>query len=296
MPMAAVLALPLETTAGHLIRRAQQIHTAIWSHELDGDLTGPQYAILSALSSKSGVHQQTAGRLASLDKSTTANIVERLQRRGWIRRGRDMRDGRRNVLSLTPTAKASLPGITARVEVVQDRLLQPLGPQLRRSFIKLLGRVAYQGPVPPPADDQDDRIAVLGLSVAPGHLLRRAEQVHGLLWSQHVRGLLTPPQYALLCCLAWRPATDQTAAGEMASLDKSSTADIVARLRRRNWLLDTRDDADRRRKLLALTRQAYDALAEVTPAVQIVQRRLVAPLSPAEQDKVISLLRRIAYR
>jgi MarR family transcriptional regulator, lower aerobic nicotinate degradation pathway regulator len=294
--MAAVPALPLETTAGHLIRRAQQIHTAIWSHELDGDLTGPQYALLSALSRKSGVDQQTAGRLASLDKSTTANIVERLQRRGWVRRGRDARDGRRNVLSLTSTAKARLPEITARVEVVQERLLQPLGPGLRRGFVTVLGRLAYQGTVPAPADDQDDKIPVLGLGVAPGHLLRRAEQVHGLLWSHHILGLLTPTQYALLCCLAWRPATDQTAAGELASLDKSSTADIVARLRRRNWLLDTRDPTDRRRKLLVLTRQAYDALAEVTPAVQIVQRRLLEPLSPAEQDQAVNLLRRIAYR
>lgn len=294
--MAAVPALPLETTAGHLIRRAQQIHTSIWSHELDDGLTGPQYALLSALSTSSGVDQQTAGRLASLDKSTTADIVERLQRKGWIRRGRDTRDARRNVLSLTPAVKTRLPEITARVEVVQDRLLEPLGPRRRAGFVGLLGRMAYQGRVPAPTHDQAEKIPVLEVSVAPGHLLRRAEQVHGLLWSHHVLGPLTPTQYALLCCLAWRPATDQTAAGEMASLDKSSTADIVARLHRRNWLLDTRDPTDRRRKPLVLTRQAYDALAEVTPAVQIVQRRLLEPLSPAEQEQVVSLLRKIAYR
>ncbi|MGP4014898.1 MarR family winged helix-turn-helix transcriptional regulator [Saccharopolyspora sp. 5N708] len=295
-PEPVAIALPPDTTVGHLIRRAQQMHTAIWSVEVGNDITGPQYAILSALSRKSGVDQQTAGRLASLDKSTTANIVERLQRKDWIRRDRDAGDGRRNQLWLTPSAKAMLHDLTARVGTVQDRLLQPLGPNLRRNFRKLLGQVAYAGQVPAAGQDADEGIDVLPLSSTAGHLIRRAEQVHGMLWSRHVGALLTPSQYALLCSLAWRPAIDQTAAGEMASLDKSSAADILARLRRRGWVLDTRDETDRRRKLLVLTDLARDALAEVTPAVRAVQRDLVAPLSPTEQDKLIRLLRRIAYR
>ena len=289
-------ALPLDTTAGHLIRRAQQVHTAIWSREVGCEVTSPQYAILSALSGRSGVDQQTAGRLASLDKSTTANIVERLERKEWIKRDRDTEDGRRNLLGLTPGAKTMLHGLTAHVESVQDELLAPLGPNLRRSFGKLLGRVAYRGTVPAQGTDEDDGVDVLRLSSAVGHLIRRAEQVHGVLWNKHVGTLLTPSQYALLSGLAWRPAIDQTAAGEMASLDKSSTADIVARLRRRGWVLGTRDEADRRRKLLTLTQRAHEALAEVTPAVRTVQQDLVAPLEPAERDRLVSLLRRIAYR
>ncbi|MFI5611531.1 MarR family winged helix-turn-helix transcriptional regulator [Amycolatopsis sp. NPDC051903] len=295
-PGPVTLALPPDTTAGHLIRRAQQVHTALWSAEVGVEVTGPQYAILSALSRRSGVDQVTAGRAASLDKSTTADIVDRLRRKAWIRRDRDAGDGRRYLLSLTPSAKEMLPGLTARVEAVQDRLLRPLGPNLRRSFGRLLGQVAYQGPVPTAGKDEDEDVEVLRLGSTPGHLIRRAEQVHGALWSRHVGTRLTPSQYALLCSLVWRPAIDQTAAGEMASLDKSSAADIVARLRRRGWLLDTRDEADRRRKLLVLTDLARETLAEVTPAVQTVQRELVAPLPPAEQDKLISLLRRVAYR
>lgn len=295
-PDTPIAALPLDTTPGHLIRRAQQVHNSIWAGELNGDLTSPQYAVLSAVSGKSGVDQQTVGRLASLDKSTTANIVERLERKGWVRRDRDTADGRRNLLTVTPRAKSTLREITAHVETVQDRLLEPLGPNLRRSFVRLLGKVAYQGDVPKPGSDAADDVVILALSTTPGHLLRRAEQVHSVLWSEHVGTLLTPPQYALLACLAWRPAADQTAAGEMASLDKSSTADIVARLRRRGWLVDTRDEADRRRKLIALTERAHDALTEVTPTVRTVQLHLVEPLTTAEQDKVVSLLRRVAYR
>lgn len=291
----AVPALPVDTTLGHLIRRAQQVHTAVWSATMGGDLTGPQYALLSAVSHRSGVSQRTAGQLASLDKSTTAGIVTRLQRSGWIRRDRDETDGRRNLLFLTPAAKAALREITERTQLVQDRLLEPLGPNLRRAFVKLLARVAYQGDVPDPANDRDIDAHVLRLSTTPGHLLRRSEQVHGLLWNQRVGDLLTPSQYALLSCLAWQPSIDQTAASEMASLDTSSTADIVARLKRRGWIADVRDETDRRRKLLTLTPQAHLVLGDITPAIETVQKDLVRPLMPAERDKLVSLIRRVAY-
>lgn len=291
-----VPALPPEATLGHLLRRAQQVHTAIWSDELHGDLTSPQYAVLSALSHSSGVDQRTAGTLASLDKSTTAGIVARLQRDGWIRRARDTADGRRNLLFLTTAAKTALHDITRRTERVQERLLEPLGPNLRRTCVKLLAQVAYRGDVPDPAGDRDIEAHVLRLSTTPGHLLRRAEQVHGACWSQRVGDRLTPTQYVLLCCLAWRVSMSQNAVSDMASLDTSSTADIVARLRRRQWIQDTRDTTDRRRKLLTLTPAAVTVLSEVTPAVQAVQDDLARPLSPAERDRLVSILRRIAYR
>ena len=74
--------LRLDSTAGHLVRRAQQVHTALWTAEFDGDLTGPQYALLSALSRQPSLDQRSAGRRASLDKSTAADVVARLQRSG----------------------------------------------------------------------------------------------------------------------------------------------------------------------------------------------------------------------
>jgi MarR family transcriptional regulator, lower aerobic nicotinate degradation pathway regulator len=284
--------LPLETTPGHLIRRAQQVHTALWSTELNGDLTGPQYALLSALSSSGGLDQRSAGRMVSLDKSTTADVVARLERNGWIRRDRDPADGRRNTLALTRAARAALVDVTARVQIVQERLLGPLEPDSRDRFVDLLGRVAYAGT---PSGDQRIDAPVLPLSTTPGHLVRRAEQVHGTLWVTHVGDGVTPAQYALMCVLAQTPDLDQTAAGELASLDKSSAADVVARLVRRDWIASTRDPADRRRKVLALSPGAVALLDEVTPAVRVVQRAFLEPLAPDEQGELTEMLRRVAY-
>jgi MarR family transcriptional regulator, lower aerobic nicotinate degradation pathway regulator len=287
-------ALALDTTPGHLIRRAQQRHTALWSGELQGDLTGPQYALISALHQAGSADQQSAGRRASLDKSTTADVVARLERNGWIRRDRDPSDGRRNTITLTRVARAALGEITSRVTVVQQKLLSPLEPDQREGFSALLARVAYRGE-PVVETEHPDPSTVLGLGTTPGHLIRRAEQVHATIWSEHVGDRVTPSQYALLCALALDPGIDQAAAGDLASLDKSSTADVVARLVRRGLVESTRDAADRRRKLLTVSRSAAQLLSEVTPHVRDVQEELLDVVSAEERVQLTDMLHAVAY-
>jgi len=288
-------ALPLDTTAGHLLRRAQQVHTALWSAEFGGDLTGPQYALLSALTQGSVVDQGTAGRLASLDKSTAADVIARLERNDWLHRQRDTSDGRRYLLSLTAPARAALEYITPKVAAVQVRLLEPLAARDRDWFTAALARVAYAGE-PPPVSTEPGRPRALQMPVTPGHLLRRSEQLHGVAWARRVGTALTPSQYGLLSGLAWNAPVDQGTAGDLASLDKSSTADIIARLLRRGLVARIPDDRDRRRKLVVLTDRARSVLEEITPAVELVQRDLVAPLPEADATRLVDLLRIVAYR
>lgn len=289
-------ALPLETTFGHLIRRAQQVHTALWTAQFDGDLTGPQYAVLAALSQHGTMDQRTAGHLASLDKSTAADVIARLQRHGWLDRDRDPDDGRRNLLTLTGAARAALRHLTPGAIEVQRRLLEPLDAAGRTWFIQHLAVVAYAGDPPPPPRPDGRRPGTLRLEEAPGHLIRRAEQLHGVHWGRLVGPVLTPSQYGLLTAVAWQPAIDQSEAGDSASLDRSSTADITARLIGRGLLVRTQDDRDRRRKLLGLTERAWSTLAVAAPPVRTLQRRLTEPLSRTDAERLTSQLHTVAYR
>lgn len=298
---ASAAVLPLDTTIGHLLRRAQQVHTALWAREFNGDLTGPQYALLSALTQQGAVDQRTAGRLASLDKSTAADVIARLQRNGWLGRDRDPSDGRRYLLSLTPPARAALQQITPRAADVQLELLEPLSRDDREWFVSALARVAYGGEPPDVPAAQGAAVPVLAgpalpMPEAPGHLIRRSEQLHGLHWARRVGATLTPSQYGVLSALAWNAPIDQGRAGDLASLDKSSTADIIARLVRRGLVAGTPDSRDRRRKLLVLTDRARTVLDEVTPAVALVQRDLIAPLQDPEAQRFGKLLQVVAYR
>ena len=63
-----------------MIRRAQQICTAIFFAECGGeDVTPLQYGALWTLTLGSGIDQTTLGRAMAVDRTTTATVV----RKGW---------------------------------------------------------------------------------------------------------------------------------------------------------------------------------------------------------------------
>src|SRR5437588_291852 len=63
---------------GHLIRRAQQVHTTIWAEVVGTELTSVQFAILFALETTPGLDQRSLGERIAVDPSTLAEICRRL--------------------------------------------------------------------------------------------------------------------------------------------------------------------------------------------------------------------------
>ncbi|MFJ2160528.1 MarR family winged helix-turn-helix transcriptional regulator [Streptomyces sp. NPDC087856] len=289
---ATTRSLPFESTVGHLLRRAQQRHTALWTAEFGGELTGPQYAVLSVLKSQNALDQRVLGEATSLDKSTVADVIARLERHQWVARQTDPADARRNLVTLTAPARAALLSLTAQAGTVQEQLLSAVPGAQQSRLVELLALIAYSGTVP----IEQSAYGVLPLPTTPGHLLRRAEQLHGAVWADLVGASVTPSQFALLCAISSVPGASQAEASTLASLDKSSGADIVARLSRRGLLTFDRDARDARRKVVHLSPAGVDLLAETSPVVSAVQDRLLDPLSgPDEREALVSGLRTIAY-
>ena len=129
-----------------------------------------------------------------------------------------------------------------------------------------------------------------------GHLLRRAWQAHGELWSKEGGTDLTPQQYAVLVAVAGNPGIDQRGAGAKASLDKSTAADVIRRLTERGLLTRSRATTDARRDALTLTSEGLRLAKRTTPAVERLNRTLLSPLSAAEQSRLLQLLERVAIR
>ncbi|WP_136706106.1 MarR family winged helix-turn-helix transcriptional regulator [Agromyces sp. H66] len=278
--------VPLGAVCGHLLRRAQQVHNALWLHEVGAAPTSPQYAVLAAIAASPGLDQRQVGELASLDTSSTMDVVARLARRGWIARERDPADGRRDMLTTTDGAAAALDGLRPRVRRVQDRLLEPLPPGAREAFVDLLRRVARAEPA---------HGAGFSPMHIPGHLLRRAQQVHTALFADEFGRELTGPQYAALHVLVEHPAISQRELGDRAGLDRSTAADLVQRLVGRGWILRARDVSDGRRRVLSLTPAARRAADAFAPRVAAVQDRLLEPLDAAERERFLALLVPIAF-
>src|SRR5690606_41237622 len=85
------------------------------------------------------------------------------------------------------------------------------------------------------------RMAAVDLATHPGHLARRLQQAHHLLWNTMVSEDITSPQYAVLNALVAEPGLDQRTVWERVVLDLSNIAEVRARLVRRGLLRKVRD-------------------------------------------------------
>lgn len=291
----AVPVLRLSTAPGHLIRRAQQVHAAIWAQRLHGELTGPQYGVLVSLVQEPLIDQTRLAELVSLDKNTTADIVRRLADQGWVDRSVDPGDRRRRLLQLRTPAKVAMRHITPAARLVQRDLLDPVPADERDSVIDMLSMIAFQHGAPPSAAAAGE-VPILSMPRTPGYLIRRIQQIAGTIWVRDVDAALTGPQYAVLVALATEPGADQVTVGRLASLDKSSTGDIVARLDRVGWVRRETRPGQGRRSALGLTPAAEDGLRRITPLAASVQDELLSPLSAADARRFVASLALIAYR
>jgi len=131
---------PLRYT-GHLIRRAQQRHAALWQELVSQDVSSVQYAALAVLERMPGASQSELGSELDLDRSTIADIVSRLERRGVIERTPHHSDRRRYALRLTASGLAEIALLRPRVDAANKRLTQPLTVDEHRTLRVLLTRI-----------------------------------------------------------------------------------------------------------------------------------------------------------
>lgn len=128
---------------GHLIRRAQQISTAIFAEECAGfDLTSVQFAALKAVEANPDVDATRLSALIAFDRSTIGGVLERLEAKGWLLRHPSPSDKRLKLLRLTPDGKRLLRRVMPAVRRVQQRLLEPLPAADQAVFLRLLGHLA----------------------------------------------------------------------------------------------------------------------------------------------------------
>jgi MarR family transcriptional regulator, temperature-dependent positive regulator of motility len=135
-------AVDLSTHPGHLARRLQQAHSLLWGAMVSEETTSPQFAVLNALVEKPDIDQRTLSEHVHLDRSTIADVVARLARRGLVERVRDPRDGRRNVLKLTDDGVRVHRKLVTRTARMNRVFLAPLDEEERETLLRLIARVA----------------------------------------------------------------------------------------------------------------------------------------------------------
>jgi DNA-binding MarR family transcriptional regulator len=115
-----------------MLHRASQAADELIASETTGaDLTPRQFAVLAALEVLESASQTQIVDATGIDRSTLADIVKRLVKRGLLNRRRSRSDARAYVVRMTIEGRAVLLATKPAAQRVEERLLQQL-PDARR--------------------------------------------------------------------------------------------------------------------------------------------------------------------
>jgi DNA-binding MarR family transcriptional regulator len=127
---------------GHVARRLHHAYTAAWVRYVDPLLTGPQFAVLSAVDAYPGAEQGSLARAVALDRSTMASIVRRLSERGLITRVTPAEDGRKRLLHLTEDGERTLREAYERARGLDKLLMRSIDVAEQQDLLDRLNRLS----------------------------------------------------------------------------------------------------------------------------------------------------------
>lgn len=134
----------------HLMHRVLQLALDIYSEETGPDgLTQRQFAVLEAVSHKSGLTQTDLVRATGIDRSTLADLVSRMTAKGLLAREKSAIDARAKAVSLSGPGQAALDAARPKVEAADKRILALLPKAKRDGFLGLLAELAGEADAAP---------------------------------------------------------------------------------------------------------------------------------------------------
>jgi len=133
--------------------------------------------------------------------------------------------------------------------------------------------------------------AFAALEDRPGFLIRRLHQIHLALFAEECAGFdVTPVQYSIMSVIAAWPGLDQSALSEEVGVDRSTLANVVARLEEAGYLRRIISRLDKRQKLLTLSTRGKTLLTKMQEPVARAHARTIAILPPETQAVFMELL------
>jgi DNA-binding MarR family transcriptional regulator len=133
----------LEDQIGHLLRRANQRHAAIFFEGLSAkQLTPLQFAVLVKIGDEGEVSQNLLGRLTAMDPATVQGVVRRLRERKLIDARPDPEDRRRSLWKLSPIGEHFIREVIPAAEAITAKTLEPLSAKDRKTLLDILRKLS----------------------------------------------------------------------------------------------------------------------------------------------------------
>lgn len=130
-----------------------------------------------------------------------------------------------------------------------------------------------------------------GLDASPVHLMYRALQLAQDIYARDVgKDGLTQRQYALLAAVEAGAGRAQAELVRATGIDRSTLADLAARMQTRGLVLREKSPEDGRVLIVTLTEEGQARLDETRPRVAAADRRILAMLPKRRRDGFLKTL------
>ena len=130
-------------STSHLLHRAQQLASDRFAFLVgENGVTLRQFVVMTAIGEAPGVSQIDLVRATGVDRSTLADVVTRLEKRGWIARKASPADARANAVELTEAGIATLAQARQHAKAADAAILDALPRSKRKTLRGLLVRLS----------------------------------------------------------------------------------------------------------------------------------------------------------
>lgn len=137
------MAFTLKSSPGHLLRRAQQYAHDLYAKEVGASGPTPrQFEVLHTVAQNEGLSQTDLVRATGIDRSTLADMIARMIKKGLLSRQRTKADARANAVSITASGKRMLSSAMAAVNRAEAGTIGVLPSAQRSTFIRALSAYA----------------------------------------------------------------------------------------------------------------------------------------------------------
>lgn len=121
---------------GFLIRRLHQIHCGLFLDETrEHNITPVQYSLMTALSARGEMDQNSLAREIGLERTTVAEVIPRLEARELLVRRQSSKDRRVKLVKLSRKGLYLLKRMQASVERAHERTIESIPPEQRELFL-----------------------------------------------------------------------------------------------------------------------------------------------------------------
>lgn len=270
---------------GHVVWRAHARVTSAVEAVLPPNVDIHAYAALVALADGVPRSQQALAQTVCVSRTTIMRVAADLAERGLVERVRNPTDRRSYLLTRTSEGELAAQSWHRHVAALEKAVTAGLTTRQRDDLRFLLRRVV-EAELPP--DTPEELRSSIAFLIARLHMRMRADFI-GVLGPLGI----DPAHAGILTALVATGPISQSELARLFAVSGAHMVQLVDDLEGRGLVARRRLDTDRRTQVLDLLPGAEECLARAKVLADGVTEACLAPLTPAQTDRLLDLLRRV---